>query len=173
MKKIAIIGPESTGKSTLCQQLAGHYDTSWCPEFARQYLQQYGTSYSYADLLTIAKGQQALMDRMAGKAKNDLYFVDTEMYVMKVWCEVVFETCHTWILKQAAKQDFDMFLLCNTDLPWVADDLREYPDPAMRQRLFQMYKDICVNSGSQWVEIEGTEDERFAQAVASVNRLIN
>lgn len=172
MKKIAIIGPESTGKSTLCSQLATHFDTVWCPEYGREYLEQHGTAYTYTDLLTIAQGQQALVKEKAVEARNGVYFVDTEMYVMKVWCEVVFEACHSWILKQAAAQDFDLFLLCNTDLPWVYDELREYPDLDIRKRLFQMYKDICINSGVRWVEIGGAEEERFEQAVQAVKPLI-
>lgn len=168
MKKIAIIGPESTGKSTLSQQLAAHFRTVWCPEFARNYLLQHGTNYRFNDLLTIAKGQKALIESTAAQAKNGLWFTDTEMYVMKVWCEVVFDQCHTWILKEAALQQYDLYLLCNTDLPWVKDELREYPDLAMRQKLFKMYKDICINSGRPWALISGREEERLQQAIAAV-----
>ncbi len=125
MKKIVIIGPESTGKSTLCRQLAEHYGTAWCPEFAREYLTTNGKDYGYADLLTIAQGQLALEDQMQLQAKNDLYFIDTDMYVMKVWCEVAFGQCHTWILKQIAARKYDLYFLCNTDLPWVKEELRE------------------------------------------------
>ena len=57
IKKIVVIGPESTGKSTLCSQLAAHYNTLWVPEYAREYLEKNGTNYSYDDLLAIAKGQ--------------------------------------------------------------------------------------------------------------------
>ena len=64
---------------------------------------------------------------------------------MKVWCEVAFNNCHTWILKQIATRNYDLFLLCDTDLPWVKDDLREYPDLKTRRRLFNMYKDGVVN----------------------------
>lgn len=173
MKKIAIIGPESTGKSTLSRQLAAHYHTVWCPEYARAYLVQYGKDYTFGDLLTIAKGQKTLIEQTATGARNGLFFIDTEMYVMKVWCEVVFDNCHTWILKEAAHQRYDLILLCNTDLPWVSDELREYPDLRMRQRLFKMYKDICINGGMPWVEIGGQETERLQQAVKAVDRLMS
>ncbi|HMF72604.1 MAG TPA: ATP-binding protein, partial [Flavitalea sp.] len=59
LKRIVVVGPESTGKSTLCQQLAEHYNTAWVPEYAREYLLKHGMNYSYDDLLTIAKGQVA------------------------------------------------------------------------------------------------------------------
>ena len=70
LKKIVIIGPESTGKSTLCQQLADHYKTLWCPEFAREYLLKHGMNYEYDDLLTIVKGQLALEDEYESKVRS-------------------------------------------------------------------------------------------------------
>lgn len=168
MIKIVCIGPESTGKSTLCAQLATHYGTVWCPEYAREFLTRLKRPYNYADLLDIAKGQLRLQHELEQKATS-LYFIDTDMYVMKVWCEVVFDNCHKWILKQIAEQHYDLYLLCNTDLPWIADELREYPDLSMRQRLFKMYKDIVVNSGVEWVEITGGKDDRFLQAKAFID----
>ncbi|HUQ65186.1 MAG TPA: ATP-binding protein, partial [Flavitalea sp.] len=132
MKKIVIIGPESTGKSTLCAQLAEHYKTCWCPEFAREYLKEKNGAYDYADLLNIAHGQLKLEDDMLASAQNGYYFLDTDLYVMKVWCEVAFENCYTWILKQIALRKYDFYFLCDVDLPWVKDELREYPDPLFR-----------------------------------------
>src|SRR5690349_4824420 len=98
MKRIVVIGPESTGKSTLCQQLAEHYKTVWCPEYAREYLLKNGMNYTYDDLTHIAKGQLALQVSIGKKASNNVYFVDTDLYVMKVWHEVAFSSCPTWIL---------------------------------------------------------------------------
>ncbi len=169
MKKIIVLGPESTGKSTLCAQLADYYKTSWCPEFAREYLQQTDGKYTYADLLNIAHGQTELEDTMMREAKNGLYFIDTDMYVMKVWCEVVFEQCHTWILKQIAQRKYDLFLLCDIDLPWVKDELREYPKLDMRKKLFKMYRDILINDGTKWAEISGSDVQRLQLAVHLVD----
>jgi nicotinamide riboside kinase len=102
-----VIGPESTGKSTLCEELSQHFNAPWCPEFAREYLLAYGTSYTYDDLLTISKGQLALEDEYAILAEKEwqeqerkktnapLLVVDTNMYVMKVWCEFVFGNCRS------------------------------------------------------------------------------
>jgi NadR type nicotinamide-nucleotide adenylyltransferase len=171
MKKIVIIGPESTGKSTLCEELAEHYETIWCPEYAREHLLQNGTAYTYKDLTKIALGQLTLEDYLQQEAKGTYYFVDTDMYVMKVWYEVAFEHCPTWILKTIAKSHCDLYLLCNTDLPWAKDELREYPDLKMRQRLFKMYKDIVLNSGVPWVEISGTERERLNKAIDHIDQL--
>lgn len=172
VKKIVILGPESTGKTTLAQNLAQHYHTVWCPEFAREYLTEHGTDYSYHDLLQIATGQLQLEDMLEQKARHGLYFIDTDMYVMKVWCEVVFEQCHPWILKQIAERKYDLFLLCNVDLPWVKDELREYPDFDTRLRLFKMYKDLMINSGTRWVEVSGSYAERFQLATSVIDTVL-
>lgn len=169
MKKIVVIGPESTGKSTLCEELAEHYQTAWCAEYARDYLLQNGTAYTYDDLATIARGQLWLEAATAGSANGELYFVDTDLYVIKVWYEVAFGHCPAWILKQIAGSSCHLYLLCNTDLPWAHDGLREYPDLTMRQRLFNMYKDIMIHSGVPWVEISGTERQRLQQAIRAVD----
>jgi NadR type nicotinamide-nucleotide adenylyltransferase len=193
LKKIVIIGPESTGKSTLCEQLAQHYNTLWCPEYAREYLLKNGTKYSYDDLLTIAKGQVGLEEKyeslvgrsesggQSQRSKTDselrtrnlqLLFIDTNMYVMKVWCEFVFGTCHQYILGQIAKRKYDLYLLCNIDLPWTHDELREYPDLERRQKLYRMYKDLMINQPVPWVEIGGNSEQRLNKAIKTVNSLI-
>lgn len=183
LKKIVIIGPESTGKSTLCEQLAQHYETTWCPEFAREYLLTNGTNYDFDDLLTIAKGQLALEDEYTRKLEvNSLpmledgghlpLFIDTDMYVLKVWCEFVFSNCHRFILDQILERKYDLYLLCNTDLPWVKDELREYPDLETRNKLYRIYKDIMVNQDTPWVDISGDYDQRLQKAIDAVDKLL-
>ncbi|MEP6927599.1 MAG: ATP-binding protein [Ginsengibacter sp.] len=196
VKKFVVLGPESTGKSTLCSQLAEHYNTLWVAEYAREYLEKNGTNYNYDDLLTIAKGQieleeEGIMYRVSGIRKelssakvenrtsnigyqtssiptpgiSGLLFIDTDMYVMKVWCEYVFNKCHNWILNRIAERKYDGYLLCNTDLPWVKDNLREYPDVETRNRLYHFYKDIIVNQSVPWINISGNYRERLGKAV--------
>jgi NadR type nicotinamide-nucleotide adenylyltransferase len=183
LKKIVIIGPESTGKSTLCKQLALHYETTWCPEFAREYLLTNGTSYEYDDLLTIAKGQLALEDEYTETLeRNSLplleaggrlpLFIDTDMYVMKVWCQFVFGKVHDFILENITKRTYDLYLLCNVDLPWVKDELREYPDLVTREKLYQLYKNILQKQTVPWVDINGTYEERLEKAIAAVDGLL-
>jgi NadR type nicotinamide-nucleotide adenylyltransferase len=179
-KKIVVIGPESTGKSTLCEGLAAHYHSDWVPEYAREYLLVHGMQYRYEDLSTIARGQLALEDGMAtalaarpaDPAQRDTpLFIDTDLYVMKVWSEFVFGRCETWILEEIARRPYDAYLLCRTDLPWVKDELREYPDLANREKLFHIYRDILINQATPWVEIGGQADERLQQAIEAVDRL--
>jgi NadR type nicotinamide-nucleotide adenylyltransferase len=176
LKKIVVIGPESTGKSTLCEGLAAHYHTDWVPEYAREYLLAHGMDYRYEDLLTIAKGQVALEEAKAGtlirKSDGPLLFVDTDLYVMKVWSEFVFGRCDPWILNQIATRQYDGYLLCRTDLPWVKDELREYPDLANREKLFHIYRDCLVNQSTPWAEIGGQADERLGVAIEAVEKLL-
>jgi len=186
MKKVVVIGPESTGKSTLCVQLAEHYQTIWCPEYAREYLETNGMDYTYDDLLTIAKGQINREEAMSFelltmskkensqlKAKSSKLFIDTDMYVMKVWCEFAFGKCHSWILNQIATRQYDLYLLCNVDLPWIKDELREYPDVETRNKLYHFYKDIMINQTVPWVEINGSYEQRLKRAISSVDELVN
>ncbi len=192
LKKIVIIGPESTGKTTLCEQLAQYYNTLWCPEYAREYLSTHGTKYTYDDLLIIAKGQVELEEKFESLVRSsesgvqrrerengselrtqnsELLFIDTNMYVMKVWCEFVFGKCHQFILDQVATRKYDLYLLCNTDLAWTADELREYPDLETRQRLYQIYKNQMLNQPVPWVEITGDSKQRLQKAIQSVDSL--
>ena len=171
-KKIVVTGPESTGKSTLCEQLAAKYKTEWVPEYARKYLTELGRPYNYDDLLLIARGQLEQEDRITAALKTPLVFIDTDMYVMKVWCEFVFGQCHSFILDEIVKRKYDAYLLCNTDLPWVADDLREYPDLDARERLYHIYKDLMINQSSIWIDIRGEYDERLKTAISLTDTIL-
>ncbi len=181
IKKIVIIGPESTGKSTLSEQLAAHYNTIACPEYARDYLNTNGTSYTFDDLLTIAKGQLALEETLTTKISNlktynlnnhQPIFIDTDMYVMKVWCEYVFGKCHQFILNEIVNRKYDLYLLCNIDLPWVKDNLREYPDEQPRKELYHIYKDLLINQQTPWVSISGNYQQRLQTAITAVDNLL-
>ena len=175
LKKIVIIGPESTGKTTLCQQLSDYYKTSWVKEYAREYLLNNGRKYSYENLLDIAKGQingEELVIQDINGAEDKLVFIDTDMYVMKVWCEYVFEKCHHWILNTIVDRKYDLYLLCNVDLVWVKDQLREYPDLISRKKLYHHYKDIMANQQVSWVEISGNNTERLQKAIEAVNKIV-
>lgn len=175
MKKIVTIGPESTGKSTLCRLLAEHYKTQWVPEYAREYLLKNGKSYQYEDLLKIARGQITLEEKICReteeKKSSSLVIIDTDLLVIKVWSEFVFNKCDNHILSQIANRQYDLYLLCKPDQPWVEDELREYPDLETREKLYLHYKDILVNQSIPWVEISGNYEERFAMAVKVIDKL--
>jgi nicotinamide riboside kinase len=90
---------------------------------------------------------------------------------MKVWCEFVFGKCHSFVTENIAKRKYDLYLLCNIDLPWVKDELREYPDLDTRKKLYHIYKNILVNQQVPWVDISGNYEERFNIAVKAVNNI--
>jgi NadR type nicotinamide-nucleotide adenylyltransferase len=171
LRKIVIIGPESTGKSTLCEALAAHFRTEWVREYAREYLEEHGMGYGYETLSVIARGQLALEDKAAAQADRVL-FIDTDLYVIKVWSEYVFGRCAPWILNEIVRRKYDGYLLANTDLPWADDPLREYPDPGIRVRLFHIYKDLLINQPAPWAEVSGVGAQRLECAISATSRLL-
>lgn len=178
IKKVVLIGPESSGKSTLCEKLAIHYDVPFVKEYARTYLGHNGSAYLHEDLLHITKGQlqeekKALerIDLNAKPASKPLLFLDTDLYVIKIWSELVFNRCDASILNAIAENNNSLYLLCEPDIPWVEDSLREYPDYAIRHLHYHHYKDAMVNQHIGWVNINGDFEKRFNTAVEAVEEL--
>ena len=161
VKKFAITGPESTGKSTLTQQLSEFFGEPFVPEFARDFLTEKGGLYTEADLLLIAQGQIQSENCLLPKATRFL-FCDTEMTVMKIWSEVKFKTCNPRILQLYEEQEYDLYLLCSPDIPWQDDPLREHPH--LRQELFEMYVKELEIKQRNFIVIKGNQYERFIQA---------
>jgi nicotinamide riboside kinase len=144
----------------------------WCPEYAREYLQARGNAYQYENILEIARGQIRLEEEYIGRSRGKEYlFIDTDMYVMKVWSEFVFGKCHRFILDQVLMRRYDHYLLCNTELPWRPDELREYPELETRMILYNIYKDIMVNQETPWTEITGMEEQRVQMAIGTIDKL--
>jgi NadR type nicotinamide-nucleotide adenylyltransferase len=177
LKKIVAIGPESTGKSTLCAQLAEHFKTQWVPEYAREYLLKHGTNYKFEDLYTIAQGQikgeeDVLRNLQPSTLNAQPIFIDTDLTVIRVWSEFVFGQCDNRVLTGIVNRRYDLYLLCNIDLPWIKDELREYPDPGPREKLSHYYKETMINQPVPWVDISGNYEERLQKAIDAVNKLL-
>jgi nicotinamide riboside kinase len=109
---------------------------------------------------------------LCGRKEDSVLFIDTDMYVMKVWGEFVFGRCETWILDQIVRRKYDGYLLCRTDLPWTADELREYPDEGPRETLFHMYKDCMANQSLPWREVGGLAEERLRFGITAVKAML-
>jgi NadR type nicotinamide-nucleotide adenylyltransferase len=170
-KRILILGPESTGKSTLAEDLAKHFGEPWVPEFAREYLEKISRSYQFEDLVEIGKGQIALEDQMAEKANNFL-FCDTDLRVIHIWSEHRFGKTDGWVLDEIARRTYDLILLTDTDLPWTPDPLREYPELEMRQYFFKKYLQLAEESGFPYLIVSGDRDKRLKIAIATVENLV-
>ena len=158
MKKVVIIGPECTGKSTLTQALAKHFKASFINEYAREYIDQLGRDYNELDILTIAKGQIQLEDSHA--TKSNLLFLDTDLIVCKVWSEFKYGRCHPWIVEQIEQRHYDHYLLCDIDLPWQNDSQREHPNH--RRELFDIYQNELKKYNKSYSIVSGLDRFKFS-----------
>ncbi|MHC1708076.1 MAG: AAA family ATPase [Bacteroidales bacterium] len=170
IKRIAITGPESTGKSWLARELASHYHTVWVPEYARQYLEMYGPDYQLDDILQIAKGQLAAEKEITGSATSML-FCDTELIVIKIWIEHLYGKCPEWILEQIEHNTYDHYLLCNIDLPWQADPLREHPD--LRKYFFDIFCKELTDRNLPYSIVQGFGTDRLLCAINTIEQRFN
>ncbi len=163
-KRILILGPESTGKSTLAADLGNHFGEPWVPEYAREYLEMIDRPYQFEDLVEIGKGQVVLEDKLAEKAKNFL-FCDTDLRVIHIWSEHRFGKTDRWVLDEINRRKYDLILLTDTDLPWTPDPLREYPELEMRQYFFEKYLKLAQQSGFPYLIVSGDQKTRLQIAV--------
>jgi NadR type nicotinamide-nucleotide adenylyltransferase len=169
VKKVAIIGPECTGKSDLSQFLAAYFKTAWVPEYARDYLDVLARPYEQSDLTKIAHGQLQIEDELEQKADRVL-FCDTNLYVIKIWSEFKYGTCDPEIMRLIQNRKYDLYLLTYVDIPWEADPLREHP--TKREALYDIYHREMINQPVPFVVIKGEREQRRDLAVAAVKKLI-
>ena len=170
VKKVAVVGPESTGKSTLSAALADHYQTVWAPEYARGYLDQLMIPYDQRDLIKIAHGQLRLEDEWAMSAKG-LLICDTNLVVIKIWSEFKFGECNEEIIKKMQSRKYDLHLLTDIDLPWEPDPLREHPDK--RQEIFKLYEAELKMQNVPYTIIRGRDDQRLSSSIQAVDKLLS
>lgn len=163
--KIALYGPESTGKTTLAKQLAEKFQATWIPEFAREYLQQkWDTSQKICepeDLLPIALGQMKL-ENDALKTTEKYLFVDTNLMCTKVFSEIYYGFCDPILDKAARKHKYDLFLLTDIDVPFEKDDLRDKPNE--REMLLEKFEKALVENKKPYILISGNQEERLEKA---------
>ena len=169
-RKILITGPESTGKSTLCAELSLYYKASWIKEYAREYLAENGVEYRESDLLKIAQEQFLRQNQALTKASSYL-FCDTGLEVMKVWAEYKYHRCDPWITGNMAEQNFSAVFLCDIDIPWEDDPLREYPDPQQRHDFLELYKQELTEIYGGYSLISGTVQERVQKVVTLLDTI--
>ncbi len=170
--KIALFGPESTGKTTLAKQLAEYYQTDWVPEFARDYLQEKWdksqTICDINDMLPIAYGQTKLENEKT-KTANHYLFCDTNLMVTKVFSEMYYDYCDPLLDAAAREHEYDLFFLTNIDVPWEKDDLRDQPEG--RETVFSVFKQSLIENNKPYITLSGDADLRLKKAIAIIDNL--
>jgi nicotinamide riboside kinase len=164
--KIALFGPESTGKTTLATQLADHFKTAWVPEFARDYLQEKWNNTAQIcdvnDMLPIAYGQMQSENEKLSIA-NKFLFCDTNLMVTKVFSEVYYNYCDPSLSKAAKKHEYDLFFLTDIDVPWEKDDLRDKPEE--RETVFEAFKQTLIDNNKPFIMLSGDKEVRLNTAI--------
>ena len=166
--KIAVTGPESTGKTTIAEYLAEKTGGVAVPEFAREYLDKINRPYVYDDILHIAQEQMRNEDIAA--EKNGIVFCDTELLVIFFCFDDKFGQCHKWILDELKNRSYNLVLLCNIDIPWEPDPQRE--DPHRREYLFDLYRKQIGLYYNNVVEITGDGSSRLNNAFEIVTEFL-
>lgn len=167
--KIVITGAESTGKSILAEALAKHYKTLWIPELARGYVESLGRHYTYEDVEIIARRQIAEEQQIKGEGK--LVFFDTWLIITKVWMEFVYGTCPEWLDTYISTSSIDLFLLCDIDIPWIYDPVRENGGET-RGLLHQLYIEQMERYGFKYRLISGLGNSRTQHAIETVDNYL-
>ena len=166
---VAILGAESTGKTTLCRDLAAHFDSPWVPEYMRLYLQDKWDSQqktcTQEDLLPIAQGQIALENKLALQAQqtSNFLFCDTSLFELMVYADWYYGDCPDALTNAALAHHYDLVLLTEVDIPWVADDLRDSPHE--REDISARFAAELTRHHKSFLRIGGDREARVQQVV--------
>jgi len=168
--RVVITGPESTGKTELCARLSKYFNTCFVPEFAREYVENLNRSYTYDDVEFIAREQIILANEQSRKARRILFY-DTFLMLTKVWFDVVYRKHPSWLENAIEENEVDFYLLCNTDLKWIPDPVRENGGEA-REKLFELYKNELDNREIPYAIVSGHGEARFINALGWIEKKI-
>ena len=166
MFKIAILGPESTGKSTLAQTLAEHFKAPWVPEYAREYVEKLTRPYTFDDVCNIALTQIEQEAHYEQNPTENFVFFDTDLIITKVWLEYKFGVVPGFITDWMNTHGFDLYLLCAADLPWQFDPVREHGDD--RDYFFEWYKREIELTGKPYFIVNGIDNQRIQSAIDAI-----
>jgi len=167
IKKIVLTGAESTGKSTLAVQLAGYYNTEYINEYAREYVENLNRKYEYKDVEYIAKKQVENIDE-TGRNVNNYLFIDTYLIIIKIWFLELYKKYPKWIDKEIMTKKIDLYLVCDVDLPWIEDRVREN-DGKKRIYLHNCYLNELERMKLPYKIVNGCGEERLKKATNIIN----
>lgn len=167
--KIAIVGPESTGKSTMAAYLAEYYDTVWVPEYAREYCEKLTGPCTWQDEINMFYGQLELEETIIPKA-NKILICDTTFITVKIWSDYTFGRSPQQVLDELSKHPYDYYLLLDIDLPWEEDPLRDFPH--MREHFMNVWHTELQALGAEYKVISGTGAGRYQNAVDAIDKFI-
>ena len=177
--RVVLFGAESTGKSTLAERLAARFCAPWSTEYVREYWDSHDGVITAADLDAIARGQCAAEDAAQARAEDDgagVVFHDTDLLTCTIWDDLLFPgACPEWARTEAARRAraTDLFLFCDTDLPWAPDPQRCFPDEEGRAMCRRLFLAKLEATGARWTRVYGAAAEREARAAAAVELLLN
>jgi NadR type nicotinamide-nucleotide adenylyltransferase len=166
--RIAVTGPESSGKSTLAQDLAVLLKGVCIPEYARTYLENNGSHYSEQDVLDIGLMQYQLNHSPDNKG---IVICDTEMLVIHIWMQVKYGQTNPQIIEHLLNQRFDHYFLCKPDIPWEFDPLRENPNN--RWELFERFEKELKRLSFPYSIVCGSPFERLSQCQKRIHQLLS
>ena len=166
--RVVLTGSESTGKTTLAAALARHYHAELVPEFVRGFAERKGAPIDFQDHGPIARGQMALEDEHLARATR-LLVQDTDLLSTVVYCRHYFGHCPAWIEAAAAERRPHLYLLCEIDLPWVPDGVRDRGD--RREEMQSLFAAAVRASGAPFVEIRGSEAQRLHRAREAIDAI--
>jgi NadR type nicotinamide-nucleotide adenylyltransferase len=164
--RVCVFGPESTGKTTLSKSLASHLQTTCVPEYARTYLEQRGGRLEAMDLPAIARGQAASEDALVGQC-NRFLVCDTDTLATQVWSEALYGHVDPVVESLARTRGCDLYILCDVDIPWVADRVRYLPDE--RREFFERCQKTLEGAGRHYVVVRGSREERLGTAIEAIS----
>jgi nicotinamide riboside kinase len=158
-KKYAFLGPESTGKSTLAQEVAMRIDGAYVQEYARKYLTDFGTEIN-ADIIDEIAGYQMLEEEIVEVIyPGKTLICDTELITIQIWMEYLNFEVPDWIIQDIKKANYEKYFLCDIDIPWVGDDLRK--NQHYRKEIMQLFIDKLEFYQKDYVIIQGEGEERI------------
>jgi NadR type nicotinamide-nucleotide adenylyltransferase len=169
VKKIAVVGPESTGKSTMSAYLAEHYHTVWVPEFARDYCAALTEPPTWQDEINMFFGQLALEEEYLPKA-NKLLICDTTFITVKIWSDYTFDRSPQEVLDELPRHPYDLYLLLDIDLPWEHDPLRNFPH--LREHFMEVWHKELKDLNANYVVISGVGRERYDSAAKAIDEFL-